>query len=758
MRATRPASVVATVFFGIASIAVASSVWWPVYQSPPFVALAVAAILLGTTVALVGWLFRMHGVLVIALAALVYLAAGVPLAMPDRMGSSILPSLDAFRGLVVGTAESWKQLVTILVPVGSYQGLLIPALVAILGTTVLTLSVALRARHPEWAVLWPIVLLIIGIAFGRADSWYPLPIGLSLLVIILGWLIWLRGARHREHLRQHASVVASVAPSRSERRRAALVGAVSAALILAIATTGGAVLTSVLPAENTRNVIRTNIEQPFNPRAYPSPLSSFRRYLLPDTVDQPQFTVSGIPQDGRIRLATMDSYDGIVYSVGDADITSASGTFVRVPYRLEQAARGERASLSVAIDSYSGVWVPGAGRLAEIQFTGANKDARADALYYNDFTGTSAVVGGLADGDGYRMSSIVTPMPSTSRLAQITPGTAEQPPIDELPSVIRDRLDAYTEGASTPGRQLVAMLDGLRNDGYISHGIGADEPPSRSGHGLDRIEELLTEKPMVGDAEQYAVAAALMARQLGFPTRVVVGFLAEEAAGTVTFTGGDISAWIEVQDSGGRWLAVDPVPAIREIPEAEPEDPLKVSRPPAIVQPPLEENAEDVEQTPPADSDQNDDPAENPFLAALLLVAQVTGITLLVIALLASPFLVVIAAKLRRRALRRKRTHPADRIRGGWQEFADAAVDYGIEPPPSATRREVAASVGGKRALALASVADRATFSTERPSHEDADRVWAAVDDLRRALGARRTRRQRLRAASSLRSLRIHRR
>ncbi|MBG6239494.1 hypothetical protein IWX78_002481 [Mycetocola sp. CAN_C7] len=747
-------AVLLTVVFAIAAIAVASSVWWPVYQSSRFLTVAVGAVLLGTVVALAGWLFRLHGMFVLALTIVVYLAAGVPLTMPDRMGSGILPPAEAFLDLVEGTAQSWKELVTILVPVGSYQALLVPAFVAILGTTVITLSVGLRARHPEFAVLWPIVLLVVGIAFGRDESWYPIAIGLTLLVLVLGWLIWLRGAHHREQLRQHATAVASVAPSRRERRRAALVGAVSAGLILAVATTGGAVLATALPADNDRNVLRTHIEQPFNPRDYPSPLSGFRRYLQPDLANTDLFTVSGLPQDGRIRLATLDTYDGVVFSVGDSDALTASGTFVRVPYRLEQAARGERASLTVAIDGYSGLWVPGAGHLAEIRFAGENSNALSDTFFYNDVTGSGAVVRGLDAGDGYRMTSVVTVTPSLVELVEIEPGTAKQAPLDDLPAVVRDRLDTWTEGITEPGAQLVAMLDGMREDGYISHGIADDEPPSRSGHGLDRIEELLTDKPMIGDAEQYAVTAALMARQLGFPARVVMGFLAPVPTGTVTFTGADVSAWVEVQDSSGRWLTVDPVPALREIPEEEPEDPLTVSRPPAIVQPPLDDDDDEREQAPPAESDENDDTLENPFLAALLLVAQIAGLTLLVLAVIAAPFVTVIVAKVRRRALRRKRTHPADRIRGGWLEFADSAVDYGIEPPPSATRREVAASVGGKRALALASVADRATFSTERPSHEDADRVWAAVDDLRRSLGTGRTRRQKFRAASSIRSLR----
>lgn len=756
---TKPAiTIPVTVLFAVAGIAVASSVWWPVYQSPQFVVVCAGGILLGTLIALAGWLFRLHGVLVLALTLLGYLAAGVPLTMPDRVFAGVVPQPEALLELVTGTATAWKELLTILVPVGTYQGLLIPAFAAVLGTTVITLSLALRSTRGEIAVLWPILLLIVGIAFGREESWFPLAIGLGLAVISLVWLIWLRGLRHRAQLRRHAAVVASVSPSRRERRRAAIVGAVSAALILAVATSGGAVLATVRPPDNPRNVIRSHIEQAFNPRDYPSPLSAFRRYLLPDIVSEPLLTVTGMPQDGRLRLATLDSYDGVVYSVGGPESPSASGTFVRVPYRVEQAARGERVSMTVAVDGYSGIWLPGAGHLAEIWFSGNNRDGLADSFFYNDVTGSSAVVRGLATGDGYRMTSVVTPTPSMVELGEITPGTAELRPFDDVPAALTDRLDAWTEGIATPGARLAAMLDGLKTDGYISHGIGPDEPNSRSGHGIDRIEELLTDTPMVGDAEQYAVAAALMARELGFPARVVVGFLSPETGGAVTLTGGDVSAWIEVQDSTGRWLTADPVPAVREIPEEQPEDPRKVSRPPAIVQPPLAEDDEELDRVPPADSEQNEDLAVNPFLAALLVVAQVAGSLLLVLVVFAAPFLAVIGAKLRRRTLRRRRNHPADRIRGGWEEFADAALDYGLEPPPSATRREVARAVGGKRAFALASVADRATFSLERPSHEDADRVWAAVDDLRHSLATGRTRRQRLRAASSLRSLRTRRR
>jgi hypothetical protein len=743
--------------FTILAVAVASALWWPIYQVPQFVLLAGVALVLGVAIAILGRMLRLPGFAVIGVTIVVYLAVGVPLALPDAALFGVLPTWQGLYDLIVGTAQSWKQLVTILLPVGSYQGLLIPALFGILSTTVITLSIALRTRRPELAVIWPMLLAVLGIAFGPEVGWQSVALGLAVPVVALIWLVWLSRSRHRARQRQHGDTIASVSPSRRERRRAALVSVVAASLILATAACGGAVMASVLPTSAERQVIRSHTEQPFDPRAYPSPLSSFRSYHSPELAGQEMLTVSGLPADGRLRLATLDTYDGVVYTVGTPEASAGSGTFVRVPFRVDQQASGQIVSLDVTIAGYTGVWLPGVGHLRQIDFDGANASALSNNFFYNDMTGSSAVVGGLAAGDRYRMESVVAQTPSLDELSEIRPGSASLPPSVDLPAVMTERLELYTDGISGAGERLVAMLEGLKDDGYISHGVAENEPTSLSGHGIDRITSLFTDRPMVGDDEQYAVAAALLARQLGFPARVVMGFLptADPAADTATVTGDDISAWIEVQSENGTWLTVDTTPPLREIPEKELDEPTKVSRPQSVVQPPVEENEPDTEQIPADDSVDNNDEPLDPFLAALLLIAQILGWVLLVLAVLASPFLAVIAAKVRRRAIRRSRRTPAERIRAGWQEFQDTAVDYGFEPPPSATRREVASTVGGKRALALASVADRATFSTERPSDEDADRVWAAVDDLRKSLGYRRTRRERLRAATSLRSLGI---
>jgi transglutaminase-like putative cysteine protease len=467
-------------------------------------------------------------------------------------------------------------------------------------------------------------------------------------------------------------------------------------------------------------------------------------------------SVSGLGADRRLRIATLDTYDGVTYSVGSGDDTSASGSFTRLPYRLDQSAvRGTRETVTVTVRGYRGPWVPGAGQLEQIAFRGPDAGRLADSFYYNDVTGTGAVTTALSAGDSYTADSIVKPLVRAEQLKRVQPGTDSVPRPTVVPDELAATLQKYTAGVTSAGARLAAALAGLAEDGYVSHGVGTDEPASRSGHGADRITELLTDVPMLGDQEQYAVAAALMARQLGFPARVVVGFVAPAdvaAEGPVTLVGSDISAWIEVETTQG-WVTVDPTPPVRPVPPKQPEQPTQISRPQTNVQPPVDENPQRNEEPPQSQVDSSDQQPPNPALDTLLAVLSAIGWAIVVLAVLTAPFLAVLAAKWRRRALRRSARTSIERIVGGWLEFADAAVDHGYDPPPSATRLEFAHTIGGARAAALATVADRAVFSPTAPTREEADSVWKAVDDLRSQLARRDTRWKRLRAAVSLRSL-----
>ncbi|WP_286279469.1 transglutaminase-like domain-containing protein [Naasia aerilata] len=291
----------------------------------------------------------------------------------------------------------------------------------------------------------------------------------------------------------------------------------------------------------------------------------------------------------------------------------------------------------------------------------------------------------------------------------------------------------------------------MRENGYVSHG-GAGEPFSRSGHSAERITELLTSRPMLGDAEQYAVTAALMARRLGFPSRVVVGFVAGSDDPS-NLVGADESAWIEVNAAGAGWVPIDPNPELRDVPEPEPDDATSVSRPQSVVQPPPDDQVDQDDVVPPDVSEEDQGAQQPAWLAVLLAVLRVVGVVLVVAAVLVSPFLAILGAKWRRRRRRRNAVEPLDRIVGGWDEFADSALDHGIDAPATATRNELAMAVGGRKPLVLASAVDRAVFAPTVPQESDVDNVWAAVADLRGDLDSGRTRWERLKALVSIRSL-----
>lgn len=753
-----------TVALLIATIAAAVTLW-PVYQSREFIVLVFAAFALGAVIAVCGAVFRWPAWLVILVTLAGFLLTGVPLAVPGRAIDGLWPSVPGLLDLLAGSALSWKQLVTIVLPVGSYQTLLVPTLILVLLSTVLGLSTALRARVPELAVIAPSLFFIAGIALGPAVDFSPILAGLGFFVTVIVWLLWMRRVRRSATLRLAARAAdpsRAGHEARTDTRQAGVRAVLSATAILVVAASVGTVAAIAVPAQVERDVLRARVQQPFDPQHYSSPLSQFRSFLQPALADEPLLEVEGLPRGGRLRLAALDSYDGIVYSVGNTATGSPSGAFTRLPYRLDQrAVAGEQSTISVTIEGYTGVWVPGTGQLEEIDFAGSTAVARSDSFYYNDNAASAAVISGLTRGDSY-VSESVTPLP-VSDLASLRPGSAVQPPLGLVPDRLVQALDGYARADDAPGVRLQAALDGLARDGYISHGIGTDEPVSRSGHGADRITQLFTDVPMIGDQEQYAVAAALMARQIGFPARVVVGFAPDsKLAGPVQVTGADISAWIEVQTSRGAWVTIDPTPMVRDVPENQPEVPTIVSRPQSVLPPPV---VDTPQQRDPEPAERTiEDPAVplSPLLAFLLAAATVAGWTLLGLALALSPFLFVVAAKARRRRLRRTRPTPLTRISGGWREVADAAADSGIAVPARATRLELASVIGGTIggteartvavAVAVAVAVDRAFFSPDATSLTDADVVWGRVDDLRRALLAGKTRRERLRALLSVRS------
>ncbi|CAO1650795.1 transglutaminase domain-containing protein [Salinibacterium sp. NYA9b] len=733
------------------TVALASAALWPIYRTTDLTVLIAVGVLAGSAVAIVSLWRRWSFLTTSVVAVIVFVVIGVPVAVPSETQWGVVPTPEGLSDLVLGVALGWKQLLTISLPVGNYQALLVPALVLVFFGTVISLSVAYRTALAELSVVPSIVIFVMAIALGPTYPDQPVPLALALLIVIALAMVWFRWRRRRDTV--NALEAAMDAPGVARRKRefgfAGVRTMVSAVVILAIASGVALVAANVAPPTNNRAVLRTAIVEPFDPRDYVSPLSGFRRYWQPSTANSVLFEVSGVPLGTRVRLATLDSYNGVVYAVGSGRVSSESGSFSRVPSRFDQSdVDGDQVDLTITIAGYEGVWLPTVGLFEQVDFFGERAPDLRDSFYYNKVSGTAAVVGGVESGDTYTFEGVVPVQPSAEELSTVTPGLAEVPPVQDSPEELTERLDQYVRAVTTPGERLTAMLDGLAADGYISHGVGIDEPASRSGHSADRIAELFTAPRMIGDGEQYAVAASVMANELGFPTRVVLGFITSDPQ----IRGDDVSAWIEVNTAEYGWVTIDPNPPLREIPEENPDDIAQVARPQTVVQPPEIESDTTNRQSNP-DSEQALQPDLDPVLQAVLAVLRVAGWTLLVILVIAAPFLLIIAAKVRRRQLRKRADSTVEQISGGWQEFEDSLIDHGYSPPISGTRTEVAAVMATPDARGLAEHADRAIFSGAEPETVEADAFWTNVTELETQLNTGLSRWARFRTKISLRSL-----
>lgn len=130
----------------------------------------------------------------------------------------------------------------------------------------------------------------------------------------------------------------------------------------------------------------------------------------------------------------------------------------------------------------------------------------------------------------------------------------------QLPAVIRTTAQRIA-GTGTPYQQAVRLQEWFRTGG----GFVYDERPSGAGDdsGEDAIVAFLRGKR--GYCVQFASAMAVMARTLGIPARVGVGFLPgkQVGAGTYEVSLQDAHAWPELYFEGVGWTRFEPTPAAR---------------------------------------------------------------------------------------------------------------------------------------------------------------------------------------------------
>jgi len=650
-------------------------------------------------------------------------------------------------GLVDLAGHGWKQLLTTLPPIGNSGPLLgLPFLLGLVAAA-LGSSLALRTRPSFAPLIAPAALLAGAILLGMPKA-SSLLLGGAFVAVALGWAA-MRHHRTRPTV-QHGS--------RQTTRLALAVG------MLAVAALGASAIGPGLPLAkaNRRVVLRNYVHPPFDVQQYPSPLSGFRKYTKNGPLyDKTLFTASGLPAGASLHIATMNTYDGLVWGTGDPSLTtSSSATFQRVGTSISTTARGTSATVSVQIAAdYNDVWLPTAGQLSGVSFAGPQRKAYGAQFRYNLDTSTGVIPQRLRGGDTYTTHAVVPPPSPDPTHATPFGGEGIAP---EFTAFLASAVGQWTNGVNGIWPQVMAVARHLREAGKYSDGAG-DEAQYLPGHSVGRLTSFLAARQLVGDDEQYAAIFALMANFLGVPTRVVLG-AAPESGGVIK--GKDVHAWVEVHVADGSWLAIptsqftpDTSKRPDKIPPQEQQNTsASVVPPPNAVHPPSTNDSPDQPNTR-VDHRRSDRQSSHGsgfhIPHAILVVGTYGGPPVLAILLAC---LGIVGTKLMRRNRRRTRGAPSTRVAAGWRELIDHARDLGGAVPAGQTRREDARSVAPLGLESLASSADAVVFGPGRPLPESATWYWSEVDRMRSQMSNAVSRWQRLRAAVSLRSLRAPRR
>lgn len=712
-----------------------------VYLSPVLWVTVAGGALLGTVLATAGAQRRWPTLTVLAFALPTFFLFGA-LAAPSTTIGGVLPTLTTWQLMGLGVVTVWKQVLTIAPPLGTTGVLLLlPYLLAFFGSLI-AVTISLRAKRWSLSLLVPAVVGVVAILFGTRLPVAPGVVGVAAVAVSVMWVAWRSG--------------------RLEAHRV-----IAVPLVLGLVAVGGTATALLATPDNPRLVLRDFIDPPPDPHDYTSPLASFRRYV--DTLaDETLLTASGLPAGTqRIRLATMDSYDGHVWGITGSG-AAGTGTFTRPGERLVTEASPSASQVRIRLEGYEGVWLPTVGASEDVDFIGGRAGTLSESFYFNRTTDTGLVAAMLRSGDGYRLVADPEPdvvasddsAPSTSML-QLPAARIQMPEVSGAPDIVASLASQYTQGATGDYERVSMIATALSSYGYFSHGLEGDAP-SRPGHGAARLVTMLDSDQMTGDAEQYAAAMALMVRELGLPARVVMGFdvsdarEADGAGGGVAVTGADVTAWVEVPFEGHGWLPFFPTPEEDQVPQVQNPDPQ--DRPePQVLQPP--EPPQEPPVVPPLDrsnapADQ-EAPDDDTIAQQILLYVAMIGIPLLV---LLSPLILIAALKARRWRRRRSSGPPDARIAGGWAELSDRVLDLGIVTTAGATRREASltydSELAGAGTVALARRADAGVFAPEPPSQAEIDDYWADVSTAVRHAGSAVSWRKRFAARFSLRSLR----
>ncbi|MEU2419841.1 DUF3488 and transglutaminase-like domain-containing protein [Streptomyces sp. NPDC007851] len=616
--------------------------------------------------------------------------------------------------------------------------------VLIVGLVVDTLAVTFRSAAPAGLPL----LALYSVAAGLSDGPYD---WLWFVVAAAGYLMLLL-AEGRDRLSQWGRVFGGVsrspggpelgalAPVRTGRRIGFAVLGVALFVPLAMPSIEGGLLDGTgagvgVGSGNGGTISAVN------------PLVSLRDSLNVDEDRQVLSvrTTSDDASDMYLRIVSLDDFDGTTWKPAQRHITGVPGKFP-IPAGLSGDVRRATVRTTIsAADWYAQDWLPMPYPPSGVRVAGTWRYEPVGMTLVGDH-------GQNTRGETYQVTSLDV-QPTAEQLASAPEPSAalrkEYTKVpSSLPSVVARTAREVTAGSASHYEEAVKLQDYFAVTGGFQY-----DTQVAVGRGEGAIANFLKQKR--GFCVHFSFAMAAMARTLGIPARVAVGFApgTPQADGSVSVGLKDAHAWPELYFEGVGWTRFEPTPTRGTAPSYTVSDTPGSSVPNEALPStgasaaPSASASESAGCTPQL---RKQGICESPSAAGTVQQSD-SGppwwqLALWALAALAVP-VVPLSPMLYRKRVRARRLGAHDRTPEGtaahtlavWQELTDTVWDFGLPPDDSQTPRGTAARIvllGRLDPAAEASV-HRVADAVEQVLYAPRPRPAAGLaDDVRRVAAA----------------------
>lgn len=447
----------------------------------------------------------------------------------------------------------------------------------------------------------------------------------------------------------------------------------------------------------------------------------------------------------RWRTVALDVFDGVTFTLNSP---TGSGLLDPAPAGVATVSLQQEYRITGLQDTF----VPAAYRAQEVggDLPGLTKVAASATLVVDAKRNRLA-------GRTYTVVSNV-PEPSVAKL-QSSPMVTNPPTADvaralEVPADFSPRVRALAEqltrNARTPYDKALALQDYLRSD-VFTYDLGIPAYTKR-----DAIDRFVFDTRR-GFCQQFAGAFAAMARTIGLPTRIAVGYLSgTKQADGYHVTTKDAHAWPEVYFTGLGWVMFEPTPSRND--NTSLQDYTGTANRPTVPSTTTSTAPRSTSSAPSAPGPRPTGKEQSPGLTVEApgsgsggpsggAVVAVVGIVLVgALVLFGDPIVRAL-----RRFRRRRVVGARARVLAAWADALDDLALHDIVRAPSRTPVEFAmrdapalgAGSGGPALTRLARLTTVALYSPEPPSDDDADQAWDAAGAVHTALAQRLRRRPR---------------